>query len=330
MTLLKINKETKIYVACPPNFETGGPEALHSLAYELRNLGFEALIYYVDASENENPVAKRFIKFNIPYVFEIEDNRNNILIIPEVWGHLLYNYKKIQKVFWWLSVDNYFYEVAKQKQYHGLMKIYKKIFPKNRREVNFKNKKILHLAQSQYAMDFLKKKGVKNKAFLADYLRDEFFEGSFDINKKENIVLYNPKKGYEFTRKIIENSKDINFIPLINLTCEQVKELCHKSKIYIDFGNHPGKDRFPREAAISGNIIITGKKGAAAFFEDIPIPDCYKFDDEDENLSVITSRIEDCLSNYEKNINDFDYYRKFITADKENFISDIKEIFPLP
>ena len=29
-----------------------------------------------------------------------------------------------------------------------------------------------------------------------------------------------------------------------NLTTKQVKELLLKSKVYIDFGNHPGKDRY--------------------------------------------------------------------------------------
>lgn len=52
-----------------------------------------------------------------------------------------------------------------------------------------------------------------------------------------------------------------------------------KSKVYIDFGNHPGKDRIPREAAISGCIVITGKRGAAAFAEDVCIPETYKFDE---------------------------------------------------
>lgn len=324
--MFKITKTTKIYIVCPANCETGGPEALYTLGYELRKLGFEAYMFYKISNLKNNPVVDKYKKFDMPFVNKIKDDINNILIIPETSPDLLYKYKKIQKGFWWLSVDNYL-KATNRKKYKGFKKIFRKIFPKRTYEVNFNDNKIIHLAQSYYAMDFLKQNNAQNTAFLMDYLTDEIWKYKYDCNKKENIILYNPKKGYEFTKQIIEKAPDLTFIPLINLSYDKVIELLLKSKIYIDFGTHPGKDRFPREAAILGNIVITNKRGAAKFFEDVPIPENYKFDDDISNIDNIVQVLRNCLNNYNFDINDFQSYREFISKDKENFINDIKKTF---
>ena len=324
--MFNIDNNTIIYIACPANVETGGPEALHSLGYELIQLGFNTCMFYYNVSENKDPVVEKYKRFNIPYKLEIEDDKNNILVLPEVCTNLLYTYKNIQKVFWCLSVDNY---LKGLKQYHGLKKFYRKFFPKkDYNKIDFEDKTITHLAQSYYAMQFLDEHNVENKAFLGDYLSEEFTNNiKYNIEQKENIVLYNPKKGFEFTSKIIENSKDIIYIPIQNMSCAKVKSLLQRSKVYIDFGNHPGKDRFPREAALLGNIIITGRRGSANNNVDIPIPDMYKFEDNIESIDNIIAMIKNCLENYHDKISDFELYRKFILNDKESFINDIKTIF---
>lgn len=146
--------------------------------------------------------------------------------------------------------------------------------------------------------------------------------------KKEDIVLYNPKKGKEFTEKIIRQSPpDINWVPLINLTTNQVHELIKKSKVYIDFGSHPGKDRFPREAASLGCCVITGKRGAAKYHQDVPINDKYKFDDKTKNIPDIIEQIKFCLANYSSEVNNFSDYRSFIKNEKRIFSEDVKKIF---
>ena len=146
-------------------------------------------------------------------------------------------------------------------------------------------------------------------------------------NNKKNQILYNPKKGIEFTQKIMGSSDNLNWIPIENMTTEEVRDLLSESKVYIDFGNHPGKDRFPREAAISGCCIITGKLGSANYFEDIPIPDEYKFESKDENISKILSKIKECLEEYEKKQEDFLGYKKFIEKEYSVFRDDVRELF---
>ena len=125
--------------------------------------------------------------------------------------------------------------------------------------------------------------------------------------KKENLVLYNPSKGYEITLKIKKLLPDIKFIELKGLSRNNLNKLFQKAKLYIDFGNHPGKDRLPREACINGCCIIVGKNGSASYFEDVPISDNYKFDNSD--LTGIKNRILDIFENYEERSLDFTFYR---------------------
>lgn len=183
-----------------------------------------------------------------------------------------------------------------------------------------------HLCQSYYAIDFLKRKKVNNIVYLSDYINDTFMKEN-DNKQKCNKVLYNPKKGYRFTKRIIKRANDLEWVPIKNLTTEQVKDLLLQSKVYIDFGNHPGKDRFPREAAISGCLVITGKRGSAKFYEDVPINDEFKFKDSIKNIDKIVAQIRDCLNNYDTQIKEFDSYKEYIKGEKEQFKKDIDTIF---
>jgi len=186
-----------------------------------------------------------------------------------------------------------------------------------------------HFVQSFYALNFIKNRGiVQDKIYyLSDYLNKSFLETQTDLSKKENIVTYNPKKGFSFTKKIIYSAKDIKFVPLSNMSRGELIKTLQRAKVYIDLGNHPGKDRIPREAAILGCCVITGKRGSAAFFEDVPIPDEYKFEDREVNIPKIIEKIEDCFENFEERNKDFDYYREVIKNEPQKFLEDLKKIF---
>jgi hypothetical protein len=174
-------------------------------------------------------------------------------------------------------------------------------------------------------MEHLKTKGIKDVAYLSDYLNKEFLEIETDENKKENIVAYNPTKGFKFTRRLIKIAPDFRFIPIQNMTREEVIGLLKRAKVYIDFGNHPGKDRIPREAAMLNCCIITNRRGSANFFEDVSILDDYKFDEADPE--IVINKIKDCFENFKERTKDFADYRKIINTEPSRFISDIKKIF---
>jgi hypothetical protein len=352
--VISIFHNTKIYVVAPANTFTGGPELLHQLVYHLRNnLNLDAYMYYIPSSILD-PVHSAFKKYGNPFVREVKDKKENLIIVPEIIDGIktLKNFSNIRKAIWWLSVDNFYLSfilnskknlflpravnklifLLFKKRIFDIQEIAYRKIRKNQLNLN-KFKAIrdadYHFVQSYYAMKHLEEKGIeKNKIFyLSDYLNEEFLKTQTDLSQKENIVAYNPKKGFAFTRKIISSAKDIKFIPLINMTRDEVIKTLQRAKVYIDFGNHPGKDRIPREAAILGCCVITGKRGSAAFYEDVPIPNEYKFDDIEENIPAIVDKIKDCFENFEERYKDFKYYRQVIKEEPKKFVEDLKKIF---
>lgn len=335
MTFLK--KSKKIYVLCPAYVKTGGPELLHQLVFTLNKLHKKAYITYFDINDSTdnsltNPDFKKYVT-TYKVLRDIEDDSENIVIIPESMPAINYTkkIKKAKKVVWWLSVDNY-------TKYHGIIKPIKnfglksflKLLAKRYIFFSYKNIKLAdyHLCQSYYAIDFLLRTGInRNKIdFLSDYIGDNFLKiKETEWKQKHNTVAYNPKKGYAATKKIIKRMPNTKFVAIKNLTTKKVAELLLKSKVYIDFGRHPGKDRIPREAAMSGCCVITGKNGSANFEKDLPIPKKYKFHNHD--LINITSCIQSCLLNYKESIQDYKEYREFILKEKKHFEDDVKRIF---
>ena len=325
---IKVYSDTTIYIVAPSGVATGGPELLHQLAYNLKqHLGINAVMYYLPTGK-ANPVHKEYEKYSVDYVDTIEDDKKNIIIFPEAKHDLLESFNHIRTVVWWLSVDNYFFYLSPIKS-----KINRLIYHLNSNKYLFFDKNILkadyHFVQSKYASEFLHSKNIDNTIYLSDYLNKSFLTIQTDIADKQDIVAYNPRKGYRFTKKLIDSSPEISFVPIVNMSKEQVIELLQKAKVYIDFGNHPGKDRIPREAAMLKCCVITGKRGSAKYFEDVSIPEEYKFKDKSQNIGNITKKIKECFRSYEEHLKNFEKYREKISNEEDEFINDLKKIFIL-
>jgi hypothetical protein len=317
--------KSMIYIACPAHIATGGTEALHVLCFELLKLGIKASMFYYDVIDSNTVVAKRFLQFNTPYVLSVEDSSGSAIVIPETRTDLISKFPLMKKYVWWLSVDNYVrpFKICGPRDLYCLIK--DRVIKRN---VDFNDRTLFHLCQSYYAMDFVKKQGAENVYFLMDYLGQEHCSGVDIQSQRENVVLYNPAKGRAFTRKIIKAAPEgFKFVALQNMSPEEVHKWSNKAKVYIDFGNHPGKDRFPREAAMAGCIVITSKRGSAAFYEDIPINEFYKFKDSRREIPRIISLISDCMTHYDERRVDFDGYRNFIKEDRTRFIEQVKAVF---
>lgn len=333
-----------IYILCPADVKTGGTELVHQLAFQLNNTEkkLRAQIVYYGKESNVAPVEafKKYIGNNWIKESEIKESSENIFVIPETGLSEFNKFKLGKKYIWWLSVDNFYgsgfngYKrfmdmVKKVGFYHSIGGIVKGRIKNYKNEIRIAD---FHLFQSYYADDFLEKNDVpkEKRAYLSDYINDLYVQNSKEALKhlRKDIVLYNPKKGFKFTQKIISKSPTwIKWVPLINMSNEEVYENLTSGKLYIDFGNHPGKDRFPREAAISGCCILTDKKGSAAYYKDVPILEKYKFEDKEENIDQIIQQIEFCLKNYSLAIEDFKGYREYIGQEKVWFKDDVDKIF---
>ena len=301
-----------IYILCPANLETGGPELLHQLGYKLNLLGIETNITYINKKENVDPVCDCYRKYNVPYSDTLELSSDTLVIVPEIYISFIQQLKNCRCVIWWLSVD-----YAKYKQEDMNLMI--------------DNPNIYHLVQSQYALEYLRDSLniSKNVFYLSDYLNSAFFDPTKVVHDSErsNVVVFNPKKGANKTANIIFSSDyRIKWQALNGLTPEQMREVMRKAKVYIDFGSHPGKDRIPREAAMCGCCIITNRSGAAANNIDVDIPDKYKFENDNDAVPVLEC-INGIFEQYSEKKMDFIPYINKISHEFIEFEKDTVKFF---
>lgn len=328
-----------VYVICPAYYKTGGTELLHQLVCHLNHINVDAIIAYSDCDAYEGRINPAFIEYINSYIEikDIEDQSQNTVVVSEIACKYLKYFKRVRKVIWWLSVDNFIREcgligrIRISGLRRGVLGTVKRIVRKKYENIS---KYIwiadLHLCQSYYALDYLQSIGMdKNKVeYLSDYLNDQYLDIVMEDGKKrDDVILYNPQKGYKFTKKIIKSNPQYTWVALKNMNNAQVIEAMKSAKIYIDFGNHPGKDRMPREAAMAGCCIVTGRRGAASNDKDINILKKYKFDDKRDSVDKISNCIYNIMMNFSECNEEFNRYRTGIRNEKEQFIDDVSRIF---
>ena len=319
--LLTRMKYKKLIILCKGDSVTGGSELVHQLCHELSNLNLKAAICYYPFHNNYT-IPNEYSIYDVEQC-HLEDNYENIIILPEVSTKYAWEIKKSKIGVWWLSVDNY-YRKKRDNIFKDQIKYFKDLI-RLRLMPMFLMKKYLHFVQSQFAFEHLKDHNLTSN-LLSDYLNPVHFIEHNTI--KEDIILYNPVKGKKITQKLIDDNKDFTFIALEKLTNEKVQKLFERAKLYIDFGNHPGKDRMPREAVLANCCIITGIRGSAKNNIDIPILSKYKLNDHyaiDNNL--FRSLVNNIFSNFELNLNNFTIYKKNIINEKDVFQNQVKNIF---
>ncbi|MBW2942279.1 hypothetical protein [Zhongshania aquimaris] len=330
-----------VYVAAPANQASGGPELLHQLVAALRQNGVKAYIYYYRRIPGRDPIHQEFAGYGNLYVDTIDDSPKNILIAPETQTDILDNYTWLKKTIWWMSVDFYYKSLGFSIKRHKMLKNkwlrYLLLLGKSSKTKRYfffskdGTESYVHFVQSEYARGHLLEKGIHSGSilFLSDYLNSSFISLSVQALKveKKDIVAFNPKKGAEFTNKLRASMPDVEFVPIENMSRAQVIELLSTAKVYIDFGEHPGKDRIPREACILGACILTGRDGSAAYDVDVPIPSDYKYKRHPNSISEIDIKIRQCFADYHLLCKDFDDYREMIRNEEARFVRDVRQIF---
>ena len=286
---------SKIIVLNEPCYRTGGVESIYQFVDAINAAGGDGYVYF-KSPYNGDPIPDEYKKYNVKVISNLEDVGDNLIVVPEVWTGELSNIKNAKKAVWWLSVDN-----------------------NNKSFTDFSNADILHLYQSEYAKDFLEKNGVANMLPVHDYI----VVLDFKPTTKQNIICYNPLKGERATNYVRSKCGSLTFKPLINMSKEEIVQSLINSKIYIDFGHHPGRDRIPREAAHYNNIVITSCLGSAKFYEDVPIPDRYKLR---ELTPSIEATLTEVLQNYDTLISDFTNYKNTISNQKAIQLEEAKQL----
>jgi hypothetical protein len=249
--------------------------------------------------------------------------------MPEVYGSLIPHFRLQEVYFWWLSVDNFF--VAEGNTNVG------RILPpsiRNRRAIERARQGVaLHLYQSEYARSFLEAQHLKPMMRLSDYIAPEFLKQPTGAVARENIIVYNPAKGRHRTKLVLREIANmagdtVTCSPIVDMSRDELRNLLDRAKVYIDFGEHPGMDRIPREAAARGCCIVSNRRGSAGNAEDVPIPDEYKIEDAKAGFArTAASLVTEICGNFAEHSHRFDAYRRVISHQEAEFRRDALKVF---
>ncbi|MDD4603592.1 MAG: hypothetical protein PHF97_07275 [Bacteroidales bacterium] len=315
---------SEIFILSPGGLKSGGSECLHQLCSKLNDLGYHAFMYYFGPVETRIQ-PDSFTNYNIKIALKVNDNPENIIIVPETYAYLVNGYKRSKRVIFWLSIDFFYkFQTFRRNRLKSALRLIR--YPR----LEKMDHSLIHFCQSEYAYQYLQKYGIQNLFRISDYLIDDFSKpADLIMPGKKNMVAFNPKKGFHLTEKLIQLAPEISWVRLENMTRSQVIDTLSQSKVYIDFGNHPGKDRIPREAALMYNCVITNREGSANFFEDVPIPDKYKFIDPIASTPEIMNLINRIFSDFQLLMEDFHFYRTAIHQQEFQFIAEVKSTFEI-
>lgn len=324
-------KYNEVLLFCP-DAATGGPEALHQLGHMINTFGGNAkMAYYGPISQlgmngdrlinhtEKSPMPQVYAQYTPQVLKETILNEGTLIIFPEV----LTISSNHNAAMWWLSVDN-----ALQANPRLNDASYRKDF--------FADPKLIHLYQSEYARDFLKKSNALNANPITDYTDPQFIAyGQIAANnppiaQRANKICFFPRKGAELARDFLTHGSlknQIDLVPIQEMTKEQVRDTLFSAKIYVDFGHHPGKDRVPREAAIAGAVVLLHAAGAANFNGDHPLSDTYRFTRDDITSGRLHQLIDAILDDPQTHFEAQLVYRQHIMGEKERFETEVRNVF---
>lgn len=331
----------KHVIALCPESVTGGPEALHQLVDAINKLGGSASIAYTNSTLN---VTGEFVESSIPKGSNVDiaysryDSGDKkiyvsdecIFLYPEIntkdayinsIGSQSVAHFKAHKAIWWLSIDN-------------ALKLNKNILDQEYVKSVVSKNDVINYCQSSYARRYLESLGLKQLYNLTDYTDESIMAKSTitdELIKIEDrkITSYS-RKGKEYSKVFLEqfdNLEQSAFVELQGMTKKEMRDTLFKTKIYIDFGHQPGKDRGPREAAIAGAIVLMRKAGSANFFEDHPIDNYYLFEDDEIYNGNLKIKVEELQSQAELHFKKQNGYRANIKLEKERFYLEVRGAF---
>lgn len=349
--MIRLDSDSKIYILSP-YVRTGGPQSLHQLCDKISQNGVDAWLVYL----NEKFVQNIYPQYDINILGseqEIEDDEKNVIIIPEANYDYGYRFKYIKICIWWLSLDFYLERYLSNRITNMMYRnnvpscIYSKrkyikriieklFFEKKRKERDISYiKKCYNFYNCEYTRRYLLMIGVTkdNISYLCGPL-EKYYLDVDTSEKKENLIVYNPKKNRFYTKRIVKylnkiKDENVRIIPLKNMTKEEILNILKRAKVYFDFGFFPGPERMPREAAMCFCNIVVAKKGSAINEVDFPIPDAAKFDIYASDIKCISNQIFRSMYKYDELKNDYNIYREKIAKQMNDFEINIKQIFEI-
>jgi hypothetical protein len=275
----------RISIFFPQGVQTGGPEALHQLCGELRQLGYDAVLVPIPGTESA-PRCPDYDRYNVAFAPFVSDGEGDVIVFPEFWILPLKFPGKAQRVCWWLSVD--FSPLFDAELVYRRRQILKPLTPApfllakcafegiGRRRLAKSLRDARHIAQSHYAAAFVHDRLGVPVEIVSDYTTAPSRTEMKEVGRTPRIA-FNPAKGAKLAAEVQAPLQDeVEWVPIRGMSREQVLEALRTSDIFLDTGHQPGKDRLPREAAASGAVVLLLEVGAGADALDFDIPAHHK------------------------------------------------------
>ena len=287
-----------IVAICPGRVVTGGPEALHQLIDMVNCISPHSGYICYTPFDQHHGTPETYAGYKTPNIRKDDIPDNAVIVLPEIFPDLIEEF--VQRcAFWWLSVDSFY-------AWSG--------------DTTAMRQAAVQLAQSEYARRHLAEKFGINSLMLTDYISRDF-ENVAGIIKHPRVAV-NPTKGRDLIDQFCERFPDIEVVELIDMSREQVRRVLAESTIYIDFGHHPGRDRLPREAALSRVVILSTNVGSAANEIDMPLNDWYKFDSVDHAGEKVRAIFGDANSHLKAQ----ESYYENVAAQRAKFRLEVEQL----
>jgi hypothetical protein len=353
-----------IYILAPARVYTGGPTALFQLCRELKANDVDVVMaFYGDTSTD--PVHPNYKKYNCSCTAldDVRDTEDALLIVPETALDKIRRFKKAKRIIYWLAVDNYVLSLYKPSSIEFISYITKNYFFDMRDIINafatgdikvyynaFVAKYVrslidservaipkanLHIAQSIYAKEFLLSHNIDDNDIvqLREPLEEEFIEAAKMVkhDMKSDTIAWNSRKAYPVAYRLVNALQKRGYIvlKLENVGKERMAKILFNSKVFIDVGIHPGRDRPPREAIALDNIVITNNHGGCYHHEDCPVPEEFKWNcyfDCKMDINRLVEDLKDYLENYEYYIKQFQTAKHLVLSEPHVYKDDLKHL----
>lgn len=334
--MIRIGKESRIYIYNIRNQRAGGIEVLYMLAAYLKRRGARCKVFDTSGMFPKDEYYSSLYDYDVcDGQAEIDlTSPDTVIVLPEVLlsfeSNVLWMIRdsgRAQIVVWWLSsnISRIPDENVNSSRYdkRQILQMLKET-----------EGRILHMCESELAYRDLGYYGNENRVLLQHGTNRAFYELPARVERK-NLVLYNAYKAEtaEYVKNVLAPAApDLQFVevgPLADGRFRDKREMCDlydSCKCYVDFCTFVGRELMPREACLRGCLLVLNNAGNAATFEDYPIPRRYKVDRwaPPERTAEL---IRGCLADYDRLLDDFTFFKSKLLMEPEMFRTEADRVF---
>lgn len=329
----------KVFVLFPQGVKTGGPKCLHQLVKALRDRGVEAFLSPLSGTERKIPVNQYEI-YGCP-IGVPADSEDCLVISPENTLRDLSRFRKAGQAIWWLSVDfgvPFELRKAAERKAGGqkILRIFlRHVFGGEYFALNRLRRrglgKIHHFAHSEYCAKTVHDSLGLSSLKLSDYTEPETASDtelySLRRERVSNQVAYNPKKGAKEVAVIEALMPSLNFVPVQNMTHDEVIGVLAQSSAYLDLGHFPGKDHLPREANRARTPVVIASRGSGRFEEDFRLTEEFKISLSDSGWEQrVVKALESVISNPDLALAKQQDFSLQVQEERENFDREVDNL----